>query len=748
MKPPRAGLLLAGLWALALSGCFDSSSDSDHEPPASPDVPNILFIVLDDVGVDQFEAFGYGGAAPAQTRNIDDIANAGVRFRNTWSMPTCSPTRATFFDGRYPFRTNVLNAVVSDDLANSQVSPYALTTPKLLRQRGYDNAVIGKMHLTGSDLNRDNHPPGDGAMRDLGWDYFNGYLDGGPYPIDTTAGGVAASGTYQCGFVPNQAADPVNGANHGVCYLADGGHRLMSAPEFPTPGRTCLERGGILDPGSDRYSEARRQELDFDTQNGYYTGEWKINRADGDDETHLASDPRARGYRLVKETDKAIDWIGDREPGKPWMLSLGYSALHTPLQPPPTSLLPDGHSPIHPSGCGTPAGDTLAEVGALPEALGEALGDATDLAEQRLVTRQMLEALDHEIGRLLETTGIATRQEDGSLQYHPDSNTVVVVVGDNGTYAPSVKLPFDASRAKGTPYQSGVWVPLIVAGPMVSNPDRDVSHLINTTDLFSLFGELAGLDMARLPPALQLDAQPMLAYLTEPGRESIRATNFTEQGTNITATDADPPSPCVIPAADTCVQIFPQQGVCEDQGGTWYGPGHPDGPDGFDSCCAVNDYLASEGEDTVGIMPDSQRALRNDDYKLVRVGRLDCATQNINFTDEFYEVNESTDPSQLKIDTAEDNLLDGKDADALTPEQRDNFIALRSELDQLLASAIDCPGDGNGDLQVDERDLAEWQRWADTNGGHSSWYDFNHDGVTDDRDRDVIEAHFGTDCRP
>lgn len=46
------------------------------------DKPNILFIVMDDIGVDQMKVFGYGGATPANTPNIDAIAHAGVRFGN------------------------------------------------------------------------------------------------------------------------------------------------------------------------------------------------------------------------------------------------------------------------------------------------------------------------------------------------------------------------------------------------------------------------------------------------------------------------------------------------------------------------------------------------------------------------------------------------------------------------------------------------------------------------------------------
>jgi hypothetical protein len=66
----------------------------------------------------------------------------------------------------------------------------------------------------------------------LGWDFFAGYLDGAPSPIDTTAGGVAAKdqntgeGPYKCGFVPNTTDDPQQGADTGACYFADSSCRL------------------------------------------------------------------------------------------------------------------------------------------------------------------------------------------------------------------------------------------------------------------------------------------------------------------------------------------------------------------------------------------------------------------------------------------------------------------------------------------------------------------------------------------
>jgi len=720
------GLIAAACAALTLAGC-DSGGSSGGGVAAAGDAsrqtqPNILFVVLDDLGVDQLPVFGYGGLTAAKTPNIDAIAHAGVRFRNAWSMPTCTPTRATFFQGRYPFRTDVRNAIVALDLANSQVSPFELTTPKLLKEKGYVNALIGKMHLSGSDLNRDNNPLGNGVMRELGWDYFEGYLDGAPYPIDATAGGVSQGGAvYGCGFVPNTRDDPAHGADSGACYQANGACSALSIAETESPGRTCLERGGIFDPGQS-CKPAKPAYIDFTVQNGYYTGEWVINRQDGGIEVVPASDSRARGYRSVLETDRAVAWLKQQSPNKPWMLSVGYSAIHTPLQQPPASLLSAGSAPTGAYTCST-----------------------GDIGEQRELSNQMLEALDSEIGRLLVEAGLARRKSDGSLDYRPEeTNTVLVVMADNGTYAPSVKAPFNPARAKGFPYQTGVWVPLIVAGPMVKQPDRDVEHMVNSTDLYSLFGEVAGIDVRNAVPAARgLDAQPLLPYLIEPGRAGIRSSNYTEMGTNIISTATPPAPPCVIPASNVCVQIFPQQGVCEDQSGIWYGPGGVAGGAGLASCCAVNDYRMANGEDAVDIMPDSQKALRNEFYKLVRIDRLNCGSGRIESTDEFYHISQAAPIP--KLDNGPSNLLAHG---PMTPEQQQNYTALKSELQNLLNSRIACPGDGNLDLLVNDEDVQNWKRFSSANGGKSSWYDFNHDGLTNEADLAIIQQNMGKDCRP
>ncbi|MBC7204145.1 MAG: sulfatase-like hydrolase/transferase, partial [Pusillimonas sp.] len=136
---------------------------------------------MDDVGIDQMASFGYGGLTPPKMPNINAIARAGVRFRNAWSMPECSPGRASFFLGQFPHRTNIYQAIGPNDLANSQVSPYATTAAKLLKKANYESAMFGKFHLGGPE----NNEAGSTTPKQLGWDYFYGWIGGLPGSIDT-----------------------------------------------------------------------------------------------------------------------------------------------------------------------------------------------------------------------------------------------------------------------------------------------------------------------------------------------------------------------------------------------------------------------------------------------------------------------------------------------------------------------------------------------------------------------------------
>src|SRR5690606_36475507 len=129
-----------------------------------------------------------------------------------------------------------------NDLANSQVSPYTMTAPKLLKQAGYESAMFGKFHLAGPEHNQ----AGNLTPRTLGRDYFYGWVGGLPGSVDTTAGGVAPENTYSCGFVP---AKPNLGAAYaGACYHANNSCEQIShpKPQQDSAGMQCLASGGIF----------------------------------------------------------------------------------------------------------------------------------------------------------------------------------------------------------------------------------------------------------------------------------------------------------------------------------------------------------------------------------------------------------------------------------------------------------------------------------------------------------------------
>ena len=135
-------LIFASLLALVGVGVVPGPICAANKP-----LPNILLIVMDDIGIDQWQLFGYGGTTPAAMPNIDAIAKAGIKFQNLWAMPACSNGRAALFTGRYPFRTHVYTAIGDNDLANFMVNPNEVTVPKLLKQRGYKSALFGKFHM-------------------------------------------------------------------------------------------------------------------------------------------------------------------------------------------------------------------------------------------------------------------------------------------------------------------------------------------------------------------------------------------------------------------------------------------------------------------------------------------------------------------------------------------------------------------------------------------------------------------------
>jgi hypothetical protein len=130
----------------------------------------------------------------------------------------------------------------------------------------------------------------------------------------------------------------------------------------------------------------------------------------------------------------------------------------------------------------------------------------------------MIQAMDHEIGRLFDSLKSMNRFD----------STDFIFIGDNGNTPRTAQIA-DTSRAKGTVYQYGVHTPMIIAGPSVVNPNRICSALTNTVDLFSTVLELNGFTnwQNQIPLNKPVDSKSLVPLIKNTGTE-IRPWQFCE----------------------------------------------------------------------------------------------------------------------------------------------------------------------------------------------------------------------------
>jgi len=138
---------------------------------ASPDRPNIVFIMADDLG---YGDVGCYGAINVKTPNFDRLADEGVRLTDAHTPSSvCSPTRYSVLTGRYCWRTRLKKGVClpNDPLLIEQGRT---TIPSLLKSAGYATGAVGKWHLgfgkTSPDWNGDLKP----GPLEIGFDYYFG----------------------------------------------------------------------------------------------------------------------------------------------------------------------------------------------------------------------------------------------------------------------------------------------------------------------------------------------------------------------------------------------------------------------------------------------------------------------------------------------------------------------------------------------------------------------------------------------
>lgn len=196
---------------------------------AGPDRPNVLVVVLDDLGCHDL---GYLGAADLKTPHIDSLAQRGLKFRNWYSnAPVCAPARSAILSGRFP-----ASAGVADN--GAALAHGIPTIASVVKSAAYRTACFGKWHLGSTN---ETAPTGHGFDSFYGFhsgcvDYYSHryYWGDNYHDLWRNRTEIFEDGQYLTDRISDEAADYIsrNRSNPFFGYIAyNAPHYPMHAPE-------------------------------------------------------------------------------------------------------------------------------------------------------------------------------------------------------------------------------------------------------------------------------------------------------------------------------------------------------------------------------------------------------------------------------------------------------------------------------------------------------------------------------------
>ncbi|MFN3874568.1 MAG: arylsulfatase [Flavobacteriales bacterium] len=159
-------------------GTTYKESREDYPQPiqAPPGAPNVLVILIDDLGFGQPGTFG----GPVPTPNLDKLAGQGLRYNQFHTTAICSPTRAALLTGRnhHQVATGTITELSTGYPGyNSIWGRNVASIAEVLRQNGYATSAFGKWHNT-PDWETSPIGPYDRWPTGLGFEYWYGFHGG------------------------------------------------------------------------------------------------------------------------------------------------------------------------------------------------------------------------------------------------------------------------------------------------------------------------------------------------------------------------------------------------------------------------------------------------------------------------------------------------------------------------------------------------------------------------------------------
>ena len=145
-------------------------------PHPGDDAPNVVVVLIDDLGYSHFGCYG----SDIETPNIDRLAAGGLRYTNFHVTPVCSPTRAALLTGRNHHEVgmrSISNFSSGYPHMRGHITNHATTMAEVLRDEGYTTFAVGKWHLCAME-NASAAGPYDQWPCQRGFDRFYGFMEG------------------------------------------------------------------------------------------------------------------------------------------------------------------------------------------------------------------------------------------------------------------------------------------------------------------------------------------------------------------------------------------------------------------------------------------------------------------------------------------------------------------------------------------------------------------------------------------
>ena len=183
--------------------------------------PNILLILVDDMGYGDIGAFGN---PQVRTPALDALCGEGVALTQQYAgSPVCAPSRASLLTGRYPHRTGVIDTL--DARGTERLSLDETTLADILRASGYATGLVGKWHL--GSLDPRYHPNARGFDEFAG--FRGGWSDYWEYRLELNDSVRPADGQYLTDLLTGQAVQFIERHREQPFFL----HVTYNAPHFP-----------------------------------------------------------------------------------------------------------------------------------------------------------------------------------------------------------------------------------------------------------------------------------------------------------------------------------------------------------------------------------------------------------------------------------------------------------------------------------------------------------------------------------